>query len=112
MQRLNTVVVVEDCMKLASGGHGGRVAAAQLLALIAALASLRRGRRKDGDRRLAGSVSGLELISVGQLKVKLIGDNLHGLSPATRFAGLRILPHARVLYHVKACGLILVLEIE
>ena len=47
-----------------------------------------------------------------QLEIQLVGSNLHRLSAGARLPRLRILPHARVLHHVKTRRLVLVLEVD
>ncbi len=78
-----------------------------------ALYRLRRWRLgQDGDESLAHRVAGLDLISVRQLEIQLVGGNLHWLTAGARLLGLRILPHAGVLHHVKMRRLVLILEVH
>ena len=67
---------------------------------------------QDRDGSLAQRVAGLELVSVRQLEIQLVGGNLHGLTAGARLLGLRILPHTGVLDHVKTRRLVLVLEVD
>src|SRR5579875_601839 len=87
------IVVVEGGVELASSGDRCGIAAPRVLSVPGRVRSRRRG--KNCDPRLAHCVARLELISLPQLEIELVGGDFHGLA-----AGYRIRCRSRLCW----CG--------
>src|ERR1019366_9280659 len=111
------IVAIERSVELAGGSDGGGVPSRFLIALARGfLLSGARRRGEDGDGGFADGVASLELVSILQEEIELVGSNFHGLATglpaATGLTRLGVLHHARVLHHVKPQRLVLIVEIK